>query len=151
MTHNQTLRTVRGMSIHARIRERREALGLSQEKLGELVGVTYQTVQQWEREPGEGEGGKQRLSTAPSRKRLASVAAILGVTEQWLLTGTDGHGVTVDPTEGQLLLFYRGMPDEVKVAMLSHANALYNAVNPTKRSAANPFPQAELRKKGSKR
>lgn len=66
------------MDIHARIRRRREALGLSMEKLAQMVGVkAWQTVQQWERPDG----------TAPKRARLDQVAAALETTSEWLLFG----------------------------------------------------------------
>lgn len=64
-------------TIHQRIKRLREGKGLSQEALGTVAGVTYQSVQEWERDKG----------TAPSRKRLAAVANALGVTEQYLLSG----------------------------------------------------------------
>lgn len=67
------------MSINKRIKERRLALGLSSHKaLAELVGVTWQTVQQWEKEGG----------TAPNRSRIDAVAAALGVSAEWLRTGS---------------------------------------------------------------
>jgi phage repressor protein C with HTH and peptisase S24 domain len=76
----KTSRHHAGMSIHARIKQKREALGLSMEKLAELVGVkSWQTVQQWEKEDG----------TAPKRDRLKTVADALGVTPEWLLFGSD--------------------------------------------------------------
>ena len=66
------------MSIHKRIRERRLAKGLkSHQALAELVGVAWQTVQQWEKDGG----------TAPNRSRIDKVAEVLGVTVEWLRTG----------------------------------------------------------------
>src|SRR5690606_33340852 len=64
-------------TIHTRIREARQAKGLSTERLAALVGVSYQTIQQWE-------NGK----TAPKRQRLAKVADALGVTVEFLSLGT---------------------------------------------------------------
>jgi transcriptional regulator with XRE-family HTH domain len=64
-------------SIHQRIKRLREAKGLSQEALAKLAGVTYQSVQEWERADG----------TAPTRKRQAKVAAALGITVQELVVG----------------------------------------------------------------
>lgn len=70
--------TLVGMdSIHKRIKRLREDKGLSQEALGALVGVKYQSVQEWEREKG----------TAPSRKRMEDVAKALGVSVTKLLFG----------------------------------------------------------------
>jgi transcriptional regulator with XRE-family HTH domain len=66
------------MSIHSRIKERRLALGLSSHSaLAALVGVSWQTVQLWEKEGG----------TAPNRSRLPVVAEVLGVTPEWLISG----------------------------------------------------------------
>jgi transcriptional regulator with XRE-family HTH domain len=79
MTHTTT--------IHARIKRRREALGISLKALADLVGVSWQTVQQWERE----EGG-----TAPKRERLATVAQALNTTPEELLFGFDGAAKTAE-------------------------------------------------------
>ena len=66
------------MSIHRRIRERRLALGMSSHKaLADLVGVSWQTVQLWEKEGG----------TAPNRNRINKVAEVLDCTPEWLTTG----------------------------------------------------------------
>lgn len=64
-------------TIHRRIKRLREAKGLSQEALAKLVGVSYQSVQEWESDDG----------TAPSRKRQEKVAAALGVTVAELMVG----------------------------------------------------------------
>lgn len=66
------------MSIHSRIKERRIALGLvSHKSLAELLGVSWQTVQLWEKEGG----------TAPNRNRLPKVAGVLKCSVEWLTTG----------------------------------------------------------------
>nr|WP_198983038.1 helix-turn-helix domain-containing protein [Herbaspirillum sp. ASV7] len=77
------------MSIHSRIKQRREALGLSMQNLADMVGVSaWQTVQQWEREDG----------TAPKRERLSAVAQALKTTPEYLLLGSP------DSTESSLAL-----------------------------------------------
>lgn len=115
-------------TIHTRIRERREALKLTRLQLAELCNVKYQAVQQWEREPVD--GGSQ--STAPKRERLRAVARALGVTEQWLLTGTDSDGNPADPNEDQLVDLYRRMSPEWQAHLLEQANNLYNLTTGTK-------------------
>ncbi|MBR8027811.1 helix-turn-helix transcriptional regulator [Burkholderia cenocepacia] len=75
------------MTIHRRIKERREALGLSMEALGERVGVVWQTIQQWEKEVG---------GTAPKRERLQKAAEALETTPEYLLFGDRGAEVTGD-------------------------------------------------------
>lgn len=67
------------MNIHQRIKELREQKGLSQEALGKLVGVKWQSVQQWE-------NGK----SAPSRDRMPVVAEALGTTTEYLMYGKVG-------------------------------------------------------------
>lgn len=124
-------------SIHARIRQRREALGLSQSELARRLGVSYQTVQMWEREPDPSRPG---TSTAPKRARLAEVAQILGVTPEWLLTGRDPEGRAYDPIADQLVSIYRTLPDELQEVLVQQANALLIAADPTRRSVANPYP-----------
>ncbi|MGL4576620.1 MAG: helix-turn-helix domain-containing protein, partial [Burkholderiaceae bacterium] len=41
-------------SIHARIKRRRLALNLSMTRLAQQIGVSWQTIQQWEKEDGTG-------------------------------------------------------------------------------------------------
>lgn len=83
------------MSIHQRIRDRRIALGLnSQEALAKLVGVTWQTVQQWEKEGG----------TAPNRNRIKKVAEVLEVTPGWLQNGShEASGQLRDPAQSDVV------------------------------------------------
>lgn len=116
-------------SIHSRIRERREALGLSQQALADLVGVTYQAVQQWEREPVTVEDA-QTQSTAPRRTRLEKVAKALKVTPEWLLTGKMIGPDEVDPEEAMYLDMMRKLPDAVREVVRSQITSLYNALNP---------------------
>ena len=54
--------------VGARLRLRRTLLGLSQEKLGEAVGITFQQLQKYER-------GSNRISAS----RLFNLAEVLGV------------------------------------------------------------------------
>nr|WP_224031204.1 XRE family transcriptional regulator [Paraburkholderia caribensis] len=81
------------------MRERREAAGLSMQALAERVGVrAWQTVQQWEREPG---------GTAPRRERLRAVADALKTTPEYLLFGQSAsdrkRGQSSDSTEPDAL------------------------------------------------
>ncbi len=62
-----------------RIREAREAIGLSQLQLASRLGVKESTVKRWETD-----------QVAPRANRLASLAGITGVSLSWLLIG---HGV----------------------------------------------------------
>ncbi|PCI31217.1 transcriptional regulator [Candidatus Kaiserbacteria bacterium] len=62
------------VDIHVgkRVRARRTLMGLSQEKLGEAIGLTFQQIQKYER-------GTNRMGSS----RLFDIAAVLGVTVQY--------------------------------------------------------------------
>lgn len=101
-------------TIHQRIKKLREGKGLSQEALGKAAGVTYQSVQEWERDKG----------TAPSRKRLAAVATALGVTEQYLLSGEQPGlaGAAVESVSARALAVARRF-DRLSPACQDHVDA----------------------------
>ena len=70
--------------VGSRMRMRRQLLGMSQEKLGELLGITFQQVQKYEK-------GANRISAS----RLYYSAKILGVPVQFFfeeLPGVEVHG-----------------------------------------------------------
>lgn len=80
------------MSIHTRIKERRIAVGFaSQEAFAKAIDVSWQTVQQWEKEGG----------TAPNRNRIGKVAKALNTTPEWLMHGS-GEGAD-PPTEPRIV------------------------------------------------
>ena len=71
--------------VGARIRERRVMLGLSQQQLAQMIGVTYQQAHKYER-------GLNRISAG----RLYEIAQVLGVPVSWFF---DGLSATSTPTE----------------------------------------------------
>lgn len=124
-------------TIHKRIKARREKLKMSKRAFGEALGVNYQTVQQWETDPDPTK--PETKSTAPKRTRIAEVARILRVSESWLVTGKEDDGSETDPLLAQLISITRLLPPEGQDLLLQQANGLYTALNPSKRSPANPF------------
>lgn len=78
-------------TIHKRIKDLREKLELSMEQLAERVGVSWQTVQQWE-------NGR----TAPKRARLEAVANALHTTPEYLAVGP-----VVDPDADEFVAVRR--------------------------------------------
>ncbi|MEJ0046100.1 MAG: helix-turn-helix transcriptional regulator [Rhodospirillales bacterium] len=62
--------------VGARIRERRVMLGLSQQQLAGMIGVTYQQAHKYER-------GLNRISAG----RLFDIAQVLGVPISWFFEG----------------------------------------------------------------
>lgn len=137
------------MSIHKRIKEKRESLGLSMEALAQASGVSsWQTVQQWEKEGG----------TAPKRTRLESVAKVLGVSPEWLLTGREpGEKSNVlqfaelSGMEAQLVMLYRSLSDDDKHQLSIYANDLANKSDPDRPTKNNPFPGIERRVRAADR
>ena len=75
--------------VGGRVRLRRMLIGMSQEKLGELLGLTFQQVQKYEK-------GANRIGAS----RLFDISQILGVPVQYLFeelpqtrpVGVNGHG-----------------------------------------------------------
>lgn len=59
-----------------RIRNKRKEMKLTQQKLGDLVGVSKTTVSQWE-----------KGDYSPNGENLSSLARVLGVSIQWILDG----------------------------------------------------------------
>lgn len=66
--------------VGKRIKLRRIALGFSQEKLGELVGITFQQIQKYER-------GANRVGAS----RLYDIAGALDVPLTFFFDGVDRH------------------------------------------------------------
>jgi DNA-binding XRE family transcriptional regulator len=67
--------------VGSRLRKRRRMLGVSQEKLGEALGLTFQQIQKYEK-------GINRIGAS----RLQQAAEILGVTVPFFFEGgTDGR------------------------------------------------------------
>lgn len=69
--------------VGMRIRERRLMLGLSQQQLASMIGVTYQQAHKYER-------GLNRISAG----RLFEIATVLAVPVSWFFEGLDEDGST---------------------------------------------------------
>src|ERR1700757_3371465 len=79
--------------VGARIRERRIMLGLTQQQLADLIGVTYQQAHKYER-------GINRVSAA----RLFEIAQVLRVPVSYFFDGLDAEGGrAVSPRERMCL------------------------------------------------
>jgi transcriptional regulator with XRE-family HTH domain len=66
--------------VGSRVRMRRLLLGMSQEKLGDALGLTFQQVQKYEK-------GTNRIGAS----RLQHIASILQVTVEFLFEGAPGQ------------------------------------------------------------
>jgi len=79
--------------VGARIRERRIMLGLTQQQLAEMIGVTYQQAHKYER-------GINRVSAG----RLFEVAQVLGVPVSYFFDGLEqGRERGISPRERMCL------------------------------------------------
>ena len=76
--------------VGARIRERRIMLGLSQQQLAQLIGVTYQQAHKYER-------GLNRISAG----RLYEIAQVLGVPVSWFFDGLSRAHAPAEMTQRQ--------------------------------------------------
>jgi transcriptional regulator with XRE-family HTH domain len=85
--------------VGSRIRMRRNMLGMSQEKLGENLGITFQQIQKYEK-------GTNRVGAS----RLQAISDILGVPVAFLFEDAPGQDATVrgfaeDSSAGNVLEF----------------------------------------------
>ncbi len=71
--------------VGTRIRERRVMLGLSQQQLAQMIGVTYQQAHKYER-------GLNRISAG----RLYEIAQVLAVPISWFFEGMEAEPVAVE-------------------------------------------------------
>lgn len=76
--------------VGARIRERRIMLGLSQQQLAQMIGVTYQQAHKYER-------GLNRISAG----RLYEIAQVLNVPVSWFFEGLADETVKVEMSPRQ--------------------------------------------------
>ncbi len=76
--------------VGARIRERRIMLGLSQQQLAHLIGVTYQQAHKYER-------GLNRISAG----RLYEIAQVLSVPVSWFFEGLSKEMRPIELTQRQ--------------------------------------------------
>ena len=106
--------------VGSRMRMRRQLVGMSQEKLGELLGITFQQVQKYEK-------GSNRISAS----RLFYAAKILGVPVQAFfedLPGTEGDTGFSEPSEENSV-----MSSMMNAEGIQLAKAFRDADNSTKR------------------
>src|SRR4051795_8035877 len=92
---DQSRRRVQDADRHvgARLRERRMTLGITQQQLAELIGVTYQQAHKYET-------GLNRLAAG----QLWRVAKGLGVEVDYFFAGRGGKRGVFKPSGGQRLL-----------------------------------------------
>lgn len=75
--------------VGSRVRMRRMLIGMSQEKLGESLGLTFQQVQKYEK-------GTNRIGAS----RLQQIGAVLGVPVEFFFDGAPHGGTGLEPASG---------------------------------------------------
>ena len=100
------------MSIGQRIRRRRQDLKITQQQLGEAIGVTPQHISVIEQD-----------KRSPSLSSLAKLAEDLGVTVDYLVTGKKGIITDIIPT----IKADKSLNLEVKRALIALVKALRKA------------------------
>ena len=79
--------------VGARLRERRLQLGMTQQRMAELIGVTYQQAHKYEK-------GTNRIAGG----RLYAIARALGVEVSFFYEGMDAEAHAFEPNPKQRLL-----------------------------------------------
>ena len=101
----ETFYTDEHATLGDRLAAGREAAGMSQSQLATRLGVRAKTLRDWENDVSE-----------PRAIRLQMLAALLGVSLRWLLTG-EGNDVTPPDTED-------GAPDPAMRSALAEIRSL---------------------------
>jgi transcriptional regulator with XRE-family HTH domain len=103
--------------VGARMRERRIMLGVTQQQMAELIGVTYQQAHKYE-------AGINRIAAG----RLSKIAQALGVDVDYFFEGMDSEG-SFEPTPQQRMLIelarnFIRMPRKHREAICNLARAM---------------------------
>jgi len=96
--------------VGSRVRMRRILVGMSQEKLGEALNVTFQQVQKYEK-------GANRIGAS----RLQNIAQVLGVPVTYLFEGApqeraEGDPAFAEPAQADYSFDLLSTPDGVQLA-----------------------------------
>lgn len=129
MKHSRTVNRRSAAQLRDRIRQAREALGLSRSELARKVGVVVSAAVQWEQPKG----------TVPSIANLIAIAQVTDISFEWLVTGRGhsrvGYGqddpvfhrdsIAMTPYEERMLAIARKVPGTHRDHLLSLLEAIY--------------------------
>lgn len=118
--------------IGVRIREARQAAGLTQAELAELVGVSRSAVAQWET------GRTGQVGT-----NLTRIAEVLGVAAGHLLEGSRVEASPLEGTEVALLRLYRNCSAEDRAFLLRTAVKLARLADSSRSESVRGGPPTE--------
>lgn len=104
------------IEIGGRVKARRKSLGLSQEKLSEMVFVTPHYIYEIE-----------RGSKSMSLETLMNISKALGISADYIIFGDSSHGRS-DAINARISAVFKGCTDDEAALMLSVAESAKNAV-----------------------
>lgn len=117
-TRQRRPRTELATDVGARIKLKREMLGLSTGDLGRSIGVTANAVTQYET-------GR----AVPKQERLDALVKALGTSTEWLLTGHEPERLAYaqNRLELDLLALIREIPEEQRPVVLAAVKGVAEA------------------------
>ena len=95
--------------VGSRIRMRRKMLGLSQEKLGEKLGITFQQIQKYEK-------GANRVSSS----RLVQIGSVLKATPSYFFKDAPGSNGDNNTADTVAALAYAKFIDQGGMKLMEH-------------------------------
>ncbi len=110
------------MDIGARIRQLRERNTLSQDKFGELCGVSKASVSQWE-----------TGNATPPTDRLVALREHLVFSFDWLIVGeVDSNFALTRPSIQKLIAVAQPLPDSAVAALTREGGVYAELISPEK-------------------
>lgn len=98
---------------------------MSQKEFSEMTGISQSTISEW-----------KSKRTNPTSEKIMSICQVLGVTPEWLLSGTDAVGerskelswyvVGRDSELGGIITSYQGLNEKQRDRLLGYLDALKN-------------------------
>ena len=96
---------------------------MTQKEFSERTGIAQSTVSDW-----------RKKRTNPTTEKIMVICKVLGVTPEWLLSGTEVHGERGNPQKwyvidartdsGRLITAYNSMDKSGQARLLGYAEAL---------------------------
>lgn len=120
--HRRRPRSERAPEIGARIREKRDLLGLTTKELGQAVGLTHGAITHYET-------GR----ASPKKESLEGLAQALTTSVEWLLTGHDPEilATAQNKLELDLLALIRKIPTDQRSVVLAAVKGVAEAAAKT--------------------
>ena len=111
------------MTISERIFEKLKELSMTQKEFSERTSIQQSTISEW-----------KKKHTNPSADKIMVICKVLGVSPEWLLSGTEGKGQYRNPVDwfvigrdtelGELILEFNRMDSRKKDRLLGYMKAL---------------------------